>query len=210
MKFGGRFSLKAARPSSPSAVEVSLPDVSLSLTADRGVFSSERLDAGTKFLLLEAPPLGRNEMVLDLGCGWGPISCVAALRAPDAHVWAVDVNSRARDLTTTNAAAIEASDRVTVAAPDDIPADIRFTRIFSNPPIEEERASMTSAIPPEAMRRMSRYLPYSPGSVTTLQLLARIGLWGIDTEPRVYEEFPRDQITAFHDTVLRTPNGTRL
>jgi 16S rRNA (guanine1207-N2)-methyltransferase len=129
-------------PSSPSAVEVSLPDVSLSLTADRGVFSSERLDAGTKFLLLEAPPLGRNEMVLDLGCGWGPISCVAALRAPDAHVWAVDVNSRARDLTTTNAAAIEASDRVTVAAPDDIPADIRFTRIFSNPPIRVGKAAL--------------------------------------------------------------------
>lgn len=129
-------------PSSPSAVEVSLPDVSLSLTADRGVFSSERLDAGTKFLLLEAPPLRGNEMVLDLGCGWGPISCVAALRAPDAHVWAVDVNSRARDLTTTNAAAIEASDRVTVAAPDDIPADIRFTRIFSNPPIRVGKAAL--------------------------------------------------------------------
>ena len=43
-------------------------------------------------------------LVLDLGCGWGPIACVAAARAPHAEVWAVDVNERARSLTAANAA----------------------------------------------------------------------------------------------------------
>ena len=43
------------------------------------MFSADRLDAGTKLLLLEAPPLTDDDQtVLDLGCGWGPIACVAA------------------------------------------------------------------------------------------------------------------------------------
>ena len=122
--------------SSPIQVEVNLPDVALQLTSDRGVFSTGHLDAGTKLLLLEAPPLAETDLtVLDLGCGWGPITCVVAKRAPQAHVWAVDVNQRARSLTVANASAIGADDRVTVIAPDDLPPEIRFDRILSNPPI---------------------------------------------------------------------------
>lgn len=122
--------------SDPRPVEVTLPDVAFTLTADRGVFSAEHLDAGTKLLLLEAPPLtGADQVVLDLGSGWGPIACVAATRAPHASVWAVDVNERARRLTADNAAAIGAADRVHVAGPDQVPADVRFDRILSNPPI---------------------------------------------------------------------------
>lgn len=122
--------------SDPRSVEIALPDVSLTLTADRGVFSSDHLDAGTKLLLLESPPLTADEAtILDLGCGWGPITCVSALRAPSAHVWAVDVNARARTLTEANVAAIGAADRVTVSAPAEVPEEVRFDRILSNPPI---------------------------------------------------------------------------
>ncbi len=122
--------------SEPVVVDVALPDVSLALTADRGVFSGERLDPGTKLLLLEAPPLDdATRTVLDLGCGWGPIACVAAVRAPEATVWAVDVNARARALTAANAAAAGVGDRVRVAAPDEVPGDLTFDRILSNPPI---------------------------------------------------------------------------
>ena len=125
-----------AVPSAPRTVDVVLPDVSIQLTTDRGVFSAERLDAGTKLLLLEAPPVADTDTtVLDLGCGWGPITCVTALRAPGADVWAIDVNRRARALTAANAAAVGAADRVRVAAPDEVPDAIRFDRILSNPPI---------------------------------------------------------------------------
>ncbi|GJM38583.1 MAG: 16S RNA G1207 methylase RsmC [Acidimicrobiales bacterium] len=135
MSAGHYFDDDPDAPSAPTMVEVTLPDLSMTLTADRGVFSAEKLDAGTKFLLQEAPSVAGATSVLDLGCGWGPVSCVTAQREPAAHIWAVDVNARARALTEANAAAIGAADRVTVAEPDGVPDDIRFDRILSNPPI---------------------------------------------------------------------------
>ena len=57
-----------------------------------------------------------------------------ARRAPVARVWAVDVNERARALCAANAAA-NGVDNVTVVAPDDVPEDVRFDAIWSNPPI---------------------------------------------------------------------------
>lgn len=130
------FDDEPAVASDPVSVEVTLPDVALTLTADRGVFSGDRLDPGTKLLLLEAPPLGGTDRTaLDLGCGWGPIACVTAVRAPGATVWAVDVNARARELTAENATAAGVADRVRVVAPQDVPDDVTFDRILSNPPI---------------------------------------------------------------------------
>ena len=121
--------------SKPSRVEINLPDMSLTLTSDRGVFSSDRLDPGTKILLTESPPVESNAVTLDIGCGWGAIACVTALRARDARIWAIDTNTRARNLTEINAKAIGAADRITVSAPAEVPADVRFDRILSNPPI---------------------------------------------------------------------------
>jgi 16S rRNA (guanine1207-N2)-methyltransferase len=133
---GQYFDEQPETASKPHPVEVSLPDVALTLTADRGVFSADHLDAGTKLLLLETPPLtATDQRILDVGCGWGPIACVAALRAPNAHIWAVDTNQRARALTRANAESIGATDRITVAAPDEVDPDVRFDRILSNPPI---------------------------------------------------------------------------
>jgi 16S rRNA G1207 methylase RsmC len=57
-----------------------------------------------------------------------------ALRSPAAEVWAVDINVRARELTTFNAQRSGASN-VIVAAPTDVPADASFDVIWSNPPI---------------------------------------------------------------------------
>jgi len=128
--------------SSPHPVEVSLPDMALTLTADRGVFSADKLDAGTKLLLLEAPSLADATTVLDIGCGWGPITCVAARRAPKAHVWGVDVNRRARSLTAANAASLDLGVRVSVCEPDSVPADVHFDRILSNPPIRVGKAAL--------------------------------------------------------------------
>jgi len=122
--------------SRPRAVEVSLPDLSLRLTSDSGVFSSDRVDPGTKLLLMEAPPLtDTDQLILDIGCGWGPIACVAAARAPKADVWAIDVNQRARSLTAANADSLGFGARIHVCAPDEVPSDLRFDRILSNPPI---------------------------------------------------------------------------
>lgn len=121
--------------SKPTQIEVNLPDVGVTLTSDRGVFSHDRLDPGTKLLLTEAPPIEDNAVTLDLGCGWGPIACVTALRTRGGRIWAIDTNTRARTLTEINARAIDAAERVTVASPTEIPEGVRFDRILSNPPI---------------------------------------------------------------------------
>ena len=121
--------------SRPSEVDLLLPDVDLRLTTDRGVFSAERVDRGTRYLLLEGPDLPTGPVdLLDLGCGYGPIACTLASRRPEARVWAVDVNERARDLCRANAAAAGLAN-VEVAAPDDVPVDVRLAAIWSNPPI---------------------------------------------------------------------------
>jgi 16S rRNA (guanine1207-N2)-methyltransferase len=138
---GHYFAEAAAVESRPRSVGVVLPDLSLTLTSDRGVFSSDRLDPGTRLLLLEMPPVGSSEnTILDLGCGWGPIACVAARRAPHATVWAIDVNRRARELTAANAESVGVA--VRVAAPSDVPEEVRFDRILSNPPIRIGKSAL--------------------------------------------------------------------
>ena len=121
-------------PSLPRDVELWLPDMSLTLTTDRGVFGYDQIDAGSKLLLLKAPPPPATGNLLDLGCGVGTIALPMARRASGATVWAVDVNGRARDLCAANAAA-NGLTNVRVVAPDDVPGDVGFDCIWSNPPI---------------------------------------------------------------------------
>ena len=108
-----------------------------------GVFSADRLDAGTAVLLRKAPlpRAGAAGPFLDLGCGYGPIACVLAASAPGATVWAVDVNERARALATENVARLGAAN-VRVAAPEEVPEEVRFAEIWSNPPIRIGKADL--------------------------------------------------------------------
>lgn len=116
-------------------LELVLPDATLSLLSDRGVFAAAAVDPGTKLLLLESaqPPSGAVDL-LDLGCGYGPIALTLARRAPDATVWAVDVNQRALDLCAENAAA-NGLTNVRAVSPAAVPTAVRFAGIWSNPPI---------------------------------------------------------------------------
>jgi 16S rRNA G1207 methylase RsmC len=84
---------------------------------------------------MEAPALPASGNVLDLGCGAGPIAMTMARRSPGSAVWAVDVNDRARQLTSDNALALGLTN-VTVATPDEVPNDVVFDVIWSNPPIK--------------------------------------------------------------------------
>lgn len=128
----------------PQAVEVLLPDLAFTIHTDRGVFSHGHLDSGTAFLLQQAPPPPESGTFVDLGCGAGPIAVALALRAPLAHVVAVDPNSRARELTERNALANGAT--VTTLHPDDVPADMTVDLIWSNPPIRIGKAALRSLL----------------------------------------------------------------
>ncbi len=50
-------------------------------------------------------------------------------------MWAVDVNERAVRLADENAAAVGAADRLHAATPVQVPDELRFDEIWSNPPI---------------------------------------------------------------------------
>lgn len=106
----------------------------LLLASDGGVFSAERVDPGTSVLLAHAPHPPAAGPLLDLGCGYGPIGCALAVRSPAAEVIAVDVNSRAVELTEANARRLGLSG-VRAAHPDAVDPMLRFTAIYSNPPI---------------------------------------------------------------------------
>ncbi|MBB5832019.1 class I SAM-dependent methyltransferase [Brachybacterium aquaticum] len=128
---------------SPSAedrrfpLRVRLADRDLDLVSSTAVFSGHGLDKATAVLLdrldeIAEPPA--DGVILDLGCGWGPIALTAALLHPDAEVWAVDVSERARELTRENARRAGA-ENLRVIAPDEVPADLALDALWSNPPI---------------------------------------------------------------------------
>lgn len=119
-----------------------LADVVVELMTDRGVFAAEAVDPGTRVLLTDTTmPADGDEVVVDLGCGYGPIAIAVARRAPHAQVWAVDVNERARSLCAANAVAAGTSN-VRVVAPEDFPADLAVHRLYSNPPIRIGKAAL--------------------------------------------------------------------
>jgi 16S rRNA G1207 methylase RsmC len=99
-----------------------------------GIFSPGGIDKGTAVLLREAPAPPSSGNLLDLGCGWGPIALTLAIESPGATVWAVDVNERALDLARRNAERLGLSN-VRVSLPDDVPSDVTFAAMWSNPPI---------------------------------------------------------------------------
>jgi 16S rRNA (guanine1207-N2)-methyltransferase len=151
------FSAEPASAARPRAVAFTIAGRAYALEAAGGVFSAERLDPGTAVLLRKAPlpPPGTAGPLLDLGCGYGPIACVLATSAPDATVYAVDVNPRALELTRRNAATVGAADRVRALPPDAVPADVRFEQIWSNPPVRVGKAELHELL----LRWLARLAP---------------------------------------------------
>ena len=115
-------------------ISVTLAGRQWELTTAGGIFSPDRVDAGTQVLLAHTPPAPPGGHLLDLGCGWGPISLSLALESEHATIWAVDVNERALDLVRRNADKLGLRN-INAVRPQDVPAGITFMSIRSNPPI---------------------------------------------------------------------------
>lgn len=128
------FSASPASPENLRTIRLTLAGRDVTVTTAGGVFSPDRLDGGTAVLLANTPAPPPGGHFLDLGCGWGPISLTLALQSPHATVWAIDVNERALDLVRRNAAALGLTN-INAVTPDDVPEDVRFRTIRSNPPI---------------------------------------------------------------------------
>jgi 16S rRNA (guanine1207-N2)-methyltransferase len=104
-----------------------------------GIFSPRRVDLGTQVLLRTVPEPPASGDLLDLGCGWGPLALTMAMQSPRARVWAVDVNHRALDLLRRTAGDLGLTN-LNAVTPDDVPADVRFAAVWSNPPIRVGKA----------------------------------------------------------------------
>ena len=141
MSTGQYFERAPQARSKPSTVTLALADMTLTLATDRGVFAAGAVDAGTRLLLLEAPTPPAHGELLDLGCGYGPIACALARRAPAATVWAVDLNERALALCAANAET-NAIPNVRTVTPDALPPTVGFDAIWSNPPIRIGKAAL--------------------------------------------------------------------
>lgn len=102
------------------------------LFASSGTFSATRLDPGTKVLLGHLSEAKGN--VLDIGCGWGPISIAIAKLFPQTKVYALDINQRSLELTGKNAESLNLNNVLPVTA-EEIPSGVDFDEIWSNPPI---------------------------------------------------------------------------
>ena len=189
------FTAEPASASERREIRVPLAGQTRPVQVAGGVFSPDRLDQGTTVLLNHVPAPPADGTFLDLGCGWGPIALTLGLLRPRASVWAVDVNARARDLTAVNAASL-GLDGVQVASPEDVPADIRFEVIWSNPPIRVGK---------EVLHEMLHtWLPrLVPGGSAYLVVARNLGSDSLQRS--ITEQFP-----AMETTRLTSVRGFRI
>lgn len=128
------FSEDPQAPLRKTPLTLTLRGHTVTIESVSGTFSPGHLDTGTAVLLKYAPHLPETGTFLDLGCGWGPLTLALALEAPDASVWGVDVNDRALEVARDNAENAHISS-ISFAKPENVPSDLRFDVIWSNPPI---------------------------------------------------------------------------
>lgn len=136
------FSGRPLVASRPRELRVRLRGRPWTFLADRGVFASAGVDAGTK-LLIETMEIHPADNVLDLGCGYGPVGIIAATMAPQGGVTLVDINARAVHLAQENARRAGLSN-VEVRLGDGCAAvgEQRFDVVLMNPPIRAGKATV--------------------------------------------------------------------
>jgi 16S rRNA (guanine1207-N2)-methyltransferase len=164
-----------------------------------GLFAWSQLDGGTRLLIetLHEHPLGENAAVLDVGCGAGILTLVAARQTREGSVTGVDVDCRAveaarRTLAHNNVsnAQILASDCIEAVA------DRTFDAVITNPPFHQKQATtcvIAAQIIQDAARILdrhgrlyvvgNRFLRYGPlierafGQVSLLRQTDSFGVW---------------------------------
>lgn len=138
------FSPEPAKPEKRREYSFSIRGDQFSVVTAGGVFSHDRIDKGTQVLLkyVTSPPA--EGLLVDVGCGWGPITLALATASPGATVLAVDVNERARELTALNAERASLTN-VIVASPDEglaLAKERGIDAIWSNPPVRIGKAPL--------------------------------------------------------------------
>lgn len=131
------YSNKPQVESKPRHFKFTLRGFVFSFETDAGVFSKSEVDFGSRVLIetFEMPNL--SGVVLDVGCGYGPIGLSLAKAYPDREVHMMDINERAVALSRKNAE-VNGIQNVRVFESDGLSAvteDVCAAAILTNPPI---------------------------------------------------------------------------
>jgi len=121
-------------PSNQKSFTYYFDNKEFTFTTDNGVFSKERVDYGSDLLIRNVYKRDLGNNILDLGCGYGPVGIIVKAFNPDTDVHAVDVNSRAVELTKLNSK-INKTDINAIVCEDITTLGITFDTIILNPPI---------------------------------------------------------------------------
>lgn len=100
-----------------------------------GLFSPRAIDDGT-LLLLDHLQVAKDEVALDMGCGYGPLGLAIASQCPDGQVHMVDKDFVAIDYTLANAKRNQLSNTHAYLSNgfSAVPQDLALTMVVSNLP----------------------------------------------------------------------------
>ncbi|MBD3212202.1 MAG: methyltransferase [Candidatus Lokiarchaeota archaeon] len=117
-----------------------------------GVFSYRKIDLGTHVFIEHMSIPSEASVLLDLGCGYGPIGMVLGYNSRESEVYFIDKNRRAIWCVKENIKINlpNSQDRLHVRAGDYFDAlkdqSVRFDGIYMNPPLREGRDEFLSVL----------------------------------------------------------------
>lgn len=128
----------------PKLISIHAADDSFQIYSAAGIFSAQKLDAGTKILLRYAN-ISSSAKVADLGCGYGVVAISLLRKYPKLKMYCFDTNPRAITLTKMNlklhsVSAIVLKSEIFSATQE------KFDHILTNPPYSAGRAVCVSFI----------------------------------------------------------------
>ncbi len=137
-------------------VTLALPAGDAEAVSFPGLFAHGRLDAATALLAQALPRVRPEACVLDYGCGLGTLLLAVRARLPRATLHGLDAEALALEAARRNVpdATLHLGTRLA-----DLPDDLRFDLIVSNPPIHDGHARDTraaEAFARDAARRLTR------------------------------------------------------
>lgn len=118
--------------------QVNIGDVTMDFVTEAEVFSPQGADRGT-LAMLSVVKLEESDKLLDLGCGYGLVGIWAAKQIGAEQVTMCDIAETAVKVARENCerngvdVAVFKSDGL-----KDLPEELRFTKILSNPPYHED------------------------------------------------------------------------
>jgi 16S rRNA (guanine1207-N2)-methyltransferase len=109
--------------------------VSFSFATDAGVFSKDKLDDGSRLLLESVVVKECDRILIDMGCGYGPIGLILAKINPQLHCFLYDINRRAIALAQKNQVTNGISNVDIVTSNLFEKVSVKADIIVTNPPI---------------------------------------------------------------------------